>query len=290
MGYLRSIIWPRYGRRKGRGDTGRAEIHYTFPMEQIITAALQAGRAIMDIYAQPEGDWEITHKADNSPLTLADRRSHEVIAAALAAHSSYPILSEEGQHLPYDERKDWHRLWVVDPLDGTKEFIKRNGEFTVNIALVEDGMPIWGVIYAPARNTIYWGGRDEAPVKATVNPETLALSDRQALPLPATGRPFRIVASRSHLSGETAAYIDRLRQAHGEVETVSAGSSLKLCLVAEGTADVYPRLAPTMEWDTAAGDAIARAAGCQVTDAATGNPLVYNKPDLHNPFFIVSRR
>ncbi len=266
----------------------------TFPtqMNKIIAAALKAGHAIMDIYSRPQADLEITHKADHSPLTLADRRSNEIISEALAACSPYPVLSEEGQHLPYEERKDWHRLWVVDPLDGTKEFIKHNGEFTVNIALVEDGTPIFGVIYAPALKRLYWGGREEGAFTATVAEGADAPGTATALhpqPQPA-GAPLRIVASRSHLSPETAAFIDRLRQTHGEVETVSAGSSLKLCLVAAGQADVYPRLAPTMEWDTAAGDAIARAAGCQVTDAAKGTPLVYNKPDLHNPFFIVSRR
>ncbi len=258
-------------------------------LEQTIQAALRAGQAIMEIYTHPDTDWEVERKADNSPLTLADRRSHAVIAEALSA-TPYPLLSEEGVHLPYDERKDWHTLWIVDPLDGTKEFLKRNDEFTVNIALVEDGVPTLGVIYVPAKHTLYWGVKGEGAFRADVDASTLQRSKVVSIPQPGAteGRPFRVVASRSHLSPETQQLIDRLRTAHPDLDTVSAGSSLKLCLVAEGNADIYPRLAPTMEWDTAAGHAIALAAGCTVTDAATGQPLRYNKPDLHNPFFIVA--
>lgn len=258
-------------------------------LEQTIQAALRAGQAIMEIYTHPDTDWEVERKADNSPLTLADRRSHAVIAEALSA-TPYPLLSEEGVHLTYDERKDWHTLWIVDPLDGTKEFLKRNDEFTVNIALVEDGVPTLGVIYVPAKHTLYWGVKGEGAFRADVDANTLQCSEAVSIPQPGAveGRPFRVVASRSHLSPETQQLIDGLRTAHPDLDTVSAGSSLKLCLVAEGKADIYPRLAPTMEWDTAAGHAIALAAGCTVTDAATGQPLRYNKPDLHNPFFIVA--
>lgn len=259
-------------------------------IEQVIAASVEAGRAIMNIYTHPDMDWQVERKADNSPLTLADRSSHEVIARALAG-SEYPLLSEEGVHLPYEERRNWKKLWIVDPLDGTKEFLKRNDEFTVNIALVEDGVPVWGVIYVPAQCRLYWGTREAGAFTALVNPETGEMSEQQSLPLAgaSAGRKFRVVASRSHLSIETQTYIDSLERQHGEVETVSAGSSLKLCLVAEGTADVYPRLAPTMEWDTAAGHAIALAAGCRVVHAETGEPLVYNKEDLHNPYFMVLR-
>ena len=258
-------------------------------LEHIISAALRAGQAIMDIYTHPDTDWQVERKADNSPLTLADRRSHAVIAEALAS-SPYPLLSEEGEHLPYAEREAWHKLWIVDPLDGTKEFLKRNDEFTVNIALVEDGTPVLGVIYVPAKHVLYWGETGKGAFRAEVDPLTLERSEAEQLPLAGAkeGRPFLVVASRSHLSPETQQLIDGLRPAHPDLETVSAGSSLKLCLVAEGKADIYPRLAPTMEWDTAAGHAIALAAGCTVTDAATGEPLRYNKPDLHNPFFIVA--
>lgn len=256
--------------------------------DDLIRVALDAGRAIMDVYTRPDTDWEVERKADHSPLTVADRRAHAVIADALA-RSGCPLLSEEGEHLPYAERREWKRFWVVDPLDGTKEFLKRNDEFTVNIALVENGDPVWGVVYAPALYRLFWGVMGEGAFTASVDPSDYAAGEAQRLPLTGArdGRPFRVVASRSHLSPETATFIEALRGDHPDLETVSAGSSLKLCLVAEGKADVYPRLAPTMEWDTAAGHAIAAAAGRTVVDAETGRPLRYNKEDLHNPFFIV---
>lgn len=259
-------------------------------LHTVIAAAIRAGQAIMEIYTHPDTDWQVERKADNSPLTLADRRSHAVIAEALK-QTPYPLLSEEGEHLPYDERRAWQTLWVVDPLDGTKEFLKRNDEFTVNIALVTDGTPVMGVIYVPATHRLYWGEVGKGAFTAQVDAATGQPGPAQPLPLADAdkARPFRVVASRSHLSDETRTFIDRLKAQHGEVDTVSAGSSLKLCLVAEGKADVYPRLAPTMEWDTAAGHAIAVAAGCRVDDAETGEPLHYNKEDLHNPFFVVSR-
>lgn len=259
-------------------------------LQKVIAAALSAGRAIMEVYTHPDTDWEVERKADNSPLTIADRKAHAIIAEALA-DTPYPLLSEEGAHQPYAERRKWHTLWVVDPLDGTKEFLKRNDEFTVNIALVTDGRPVMGVIYAPALHRLYWGEADNGngAFTAEVNPETLTVGEARRIPAANApqGRAYRVVASRSHLSPETQAFINGLQAAHGTVETVSAGSSLKLCLVAEGKADIYPRLAPTMEWDTAAGHAIALAAGREVVNADNGQPLVYNKEDLHNPFFIV---
>ena len=158
----------------------------------------------MQIYTHPDLDWQVERKADNSPLTLADRESHRVIAEALES-SPYPLLSEEGAHLPYDERKDWRTLWIVDPLDGTKEFLKRNDEFTVNIALVTDGVPVLGVIYVPAKNRLFWGEKGQGAFTAEVEPETLHVGEAEALPLKGadTGRPYRVVASRSHLSTET---------------------------------------------------------------------------------------
>lgn len=264
-----------------------------------VSAAVKAGEAIMDVYAAPADGWEVERKADDSPLTLADRRAHAVIADALAA-TPYPLLSEEGAHADYSVRSAWPTLWVVDPLDGTKEFIKRNGEFTVNIALVHEGAPVLGVVYVPVPRVVYWGtaavpssalcgdGAERCGVayKALAAVGTEGLRDVERLPLPRSGGKFTIVASRSHLSPETRDFVEEMRRQHGEVELRSAGSSLKLCLVAEGGADVYPRLAPTMEWDTAAGDAVVRAAGGQITDAATGQPLRYNKEDLHNPHFV----
>ena len=244
-------------------------------------AALEAGTEIMRIYLDPKQDFGIEKKADNSPLTLADKAAHNSIVRHLVS-TGIPILSEEGAHLPYEERRKWHRLWVVDPLDGTKEFIKKNGEFTVNIALVEGGSPILGVIYVPAIEVLYTGIVGEGAWKEVRgNKEMVNVKS-------SNGKCFTVVASRSHMNPETDEFIENLRKIHDNVGLVSSGSSLKICLVAEGFADIYPRFAPTMEWDTAAGDAIARAAGRRVADAQTGQPLTYNKPDLHNPRFIVS--
>lgn len=256
-------------------------------INKIIDAALRAGHAIMDIYTHPDTDWQVERKADNSPLTLADKRSHQIIAEALK-NTNIPLLSEEGAHLPYDERKVWKRLWIVDPLDGTKEFLKRNDEFTVNIALVEKGVPVMGVVYAPAKHLLYYGEKGKGAYAAIVNGDE-EIENLHAIPTKEAylDRPYRIVASRSHLSAETESFINDLRKQHPDLEMVSAGSSLKICLVAEGKADVYPRLAPTMEWDTAAGHAVVLAAGKEVVYAADGAPLHYNKEDLHNPYFIV---
>lgn len=258
-------------------------------------AAVKAGQAIMEVYESPETDWEVERKADNSPLTLADRKAHAVICGYLR-ETPFHILSEEGRHAEYAERKDVKTMWIVDPLDGTKEFLKRNGEFTVNIALCHEGSPVVGAIYVPARRQLYTGivcaDESEAFLKTLgenfepVSCEKLPLKDGAAHRM--GGGTFVVVASRSHLSEETEQFVARMHSEHGDVELRSAGSSLKICLVAEGEADVYPRLAPTMEWDTAAGQAVAEAAGCSVTDAGSGQPLRYNKEDLHNPYFIVA--
>ncbi|MCI7777765.1 MAG: 3'(2'),5'-bisphosphate nucleotidase CysQ, partial [Prevotellaceae bacterium] len=218
------------------------------------------------------------------------------------------VLSEEGRHLPYEERCGWDCLWVVDPLDGTKEFIKKNGEFTVNVALVRQGAPVLGVGSVPATRVLYYGIVGEGAWKCTVpaleanlpEADSLAAFLSQGAPSAGTspfgGEPlptdqghdtFTVVASRSHMSPETQAYIQEMERVHGQVRTVSSGSSIKICLVAEGVADAYPRFAPTMEWDTAAGDAVARAAGRAVTNAENGKPLLYNKPNLLNPWFLV---
>jgi 3'(2'), 5'-bisphosphate nucleotidase len=249
-----------------------------------------------------EGDWDVEEKADKSPLTRADREAHDVIVEVLEHETpDVPILSEEGAHLPFETRTGWKRLWVVDPLDGTKEFLSRNGEFTVNVALVEDGVPVLGVVAVPALDTWYvaasGGGafrasRAELDAAVTTADLLKELSARAArLAAAGPGDAARVVASRSHLNAETEAFIEKLRGRHGEVELVQAGSAVKLCRVAEGAADYYPRLAPTMEWDTAAGDAVVREAGGRVFEAAAdgtsaGAPLVYNKEDLHNPYFV----
>ncbi len=259
-----------------------------------IRAALLAGKDILKIYNDPKADFGIERKADNSPLTIADKRAHNRIAEELNA-SSIPILSEEGLQTDYETRKNWKTLWIVDPLDGTKEFIKRNGEFTVNIALVENNTPVLGVIYVPANRTLYFSEdtigayRVEDIDYHAAGLSTDDLMERaDRLPLEqADTKGFVVVASRSHLSTETENYIRKLESEYGHVSLISCGSSLKICRVAEGTADIYPRFAPTMEWDTAAGHAIARAAGKNIYLTNEKQTLHYNKEDLLNPWFIV---
>ena len=262
-------------------------------LEVAIRASLEAGRYILEIYTDPSQDFGIEKKADNSPLTLADKASHRCIMQYLEP-LGIPMLSEEGKYIPYDIRQQWDELWVIDPLDGTKEFIKKNGEFTVNIALVRKGVPIMGVIYVPVKETLYFGYQAEEggrAFKAIASPQTSVdevLQKSTQIPLErCDDEVFRVVASRSHMSPETYAYVEEMKRTHSQVELISSGSSIKICLVAEGAADAYPRYAPTMEWDTAAGDAIARAAGKNVINVETGCPLVYNKSDLLNSCFLV---
>lgn len=268
--------------------------HQTGLLELAIRAALAAGRDIMEIYNDPSQDFGIERKADNSPLTLADKAAHRRIVDMLE-NTELPILSEEGSHDGYEHRRQWVAFWMVDPLDGTKEFIKRNGEFTVNIALILDTHPHVGVVYAPARKLLYFGD----PLLGSYKVEDIVDWDEderlpdlvgRAMRLPQErpeGRAYTIVASRSHMSPETETFIEEARKEYGQVETISSGSSLKICLVAEGAADAYPRYAPTMEWDTAAGHAVAACAGKWVYQAGTDLPIKYNKEDLHNPWFLV---
>ena len=257
-----------------------------------IRAAIDAGKAIMDIYNDPAADFGIEQKADNSPLTKADKAAHKIISNLLSV-TPFPILSEEGADIPYKERKKWQTFWLVDPLDGTKEFIKRNGEFTVNIALIEKGVPDAGVIYVPVRRELYFGSLNEGAFKASdidyEHQPTLEELRTKARRMPVTPlhQGLVVVASRSHMTEETRMYIDNLRKQGVPVTLISSGSSLKICLVAEGSADIYPRFAPTMEWDTAAGHAIVKAAGCEIYHIDEKTPLRYNKEDLHNPWFIV---
>lgn len=260
-----------------------------------IDAALKAGKDILSIYNDPASDFEIERKADNSPLTIADRKAHETIVNLLN-ETPFPVLSEEGKKLDYEVRKEWNALWIVDPLDGTKEFIKRNGEFTVNIALVEDGIPVMGVIYLPVKEELFFACDDLGAYKLTGISELHASSTLSGLVEASVRLPenrlhdhFVIVASRSHLSPETEQYIETMKERYPQVELISSGSSIKICLVAEGKADVYPRFAPTMEWDTAAGHAIARGAGMEVYQYGKTLPLLYNKENLLNPWFIVEK-
>ncbi|MBN1838585.1 MAG: 3'(2'),5'-bisphosphate nucleotidase CysQ [Campylobacterales bacterium] len=253
-------------------------------IELIKSIALEAGDAIMRIYAK---EFSIEYKDDESPLTEADTLSNAIICKALKYHfPTLPLLSEENEAIVYEIRKNWEYYWCIDPIDGTKEFIKKNGEFTVNIALIHKDTPVLGVVYAPALEEMYWAKKGEGAYK-----------NGAKLPLhvnPSPKEKLFVVASKSHLSSETQAFIDALPTKR--IEQVSKGSSLKLCMVAEGIADIYPRLAPTMEWDTAAADAIVREAGkmtyqynstFNIQNSKLQKPIVYNKADLNNPWFVV---
>ncbi len=255
-----------------------------------IQAAIKAGQEILKIYDDPNADFSIEKKADQSPLTIADRISHNVISEWLR-QTNIPVLSEEGKDIPYAERSQWKQFWLVDPIDGTKEFIKKNGEFTVNIALIENNLPIAGVIYVPVKEDLYWGlvGQGAWKIKTNQLPESLDELTQQAqqLPIEQSRTNYRVVGSRSFMTAETENFINQLRIQYPDLEIVSKGSSLKICMVAEGEADIYPRFGPTMEWDTAAGQALAMAAGKQVNLTDKQTPLSYNKENLLNPFFIV---
>lgn len=255
-----------------------------------VKAALEAGKEILEIYHSD--DFEVELKGDNSPLTKADLASHNVIMSHLSK-TDIPVLSEEGKSIPYTSRKDWKQLWIVDPIDGTKEFIKRNGEFTVNIALIENQKTVIGVIYVPALGDLYFSTSEMGAYKVSVNLEDYDVDDlinlASKLPLERKDGTFTVVASRSHMSPETEAYVTEMREKHGNVNLISKGSSLKLCMVAEGQADCYPRFAPTMEWDTAAGQAICEHAGFEVIDWSTKERMLYNRQELLNNWFLVRK-
>ena len=245
-------------------------------IEKVCAIACKAGAAIMEVYS---GDFNVENKSDNSPLTVADRLSHEIITRDLQNLSrDIPVLSEEGKDIPYETRKNWKYFWLIDPLDGTKEFIKRNGEFTVNIALVDGNSPVLGVVQVPAQNKLFCGvvGKwtfvregDGAPLPIRVRSADLSAG-------------LTVIMSRSHPSPELEGYLKNMKVA----QALAVGSSLKLCAIAEGKADLYPRLGPTMEWDTAAGQAVVEAAGGSVM-TPEGMPLTYNKKNLLNPYFVV---
>lgn len=255
-----------------------------------IQASIEAGKAIMQIY---EKDFTVDYKEDASPLTEADQAANAVIMEHLLT-TGIPVISEENKQLPYSERKDWSSCWIVDPLDGTKEFIKKNGEFTVNIALVTNGVPQFGVIYVPAVKTVYYGDiASQNSYRVVLDSHDVPIEDvlanAEAIRPAASETAMRVVGSRSHMSADTQEFVDSLKETTDkEIEIVSKGSSLKFCLVAEGNADVYPRFAPTMEWDTAAGQAICNAVGVSVIDNGTKKDMVYNKENLLNPYFLVS--
>lgn len=246
-------------------------------LPRVVEIARRAGAAIMQVYA--EVNPSVEYKQDKSPLTHADLESHHIIDEGLRRLApAWPVLSEESREIPFEQRSGWQRFWLVDPLDGTKEFLKRNGEFTVNIALMEANHPVLGVVYAPAIDTMYYAARGEGAWKAKGGQVEAIRIGRAA-----TGRT-RVVTSRSHASLEE--NLDRYTGGDKDCDFVTMGSSLKFCLVAEGAADVYPRTGPTSEWDTAAAQCVVEQAGGTVTDLE-GNPMRYNKQLLLNPGFVV---
>jgi 3'(2'), 5'-bisphosphate nucleotidase len=272
-----------------------------------LVAAKKAGDEILEVY---HGKIDVTYKEDDSPLTLADERAHRSIVENLPSVSTkdIPILSEEGKDIPYEQRAEWEYLWLVDPLDGTKEFVKRRDEFTVNIALIEKSRPIVGVVFLPAVGSLYFAAEgfgaykvddvntvgqllDDAGNSAGNTLQLASVVDRAAkLPLPrAAGRTssqINLVGSRSHGIEALSDFVEKMKENYDTVGFVPAGSALKFCLVAEGKADLYPRFGPTMEWDTAAGHCVVEQSGGAVVRMSEKTPLDYNKRDLLNPHFI----
>jgi len=253
-------------------------------IQDIVKIAKNAGKAIIEIYNQ---DFDVEFKTDNTPLTIADQKANKIILAALNKlpvnsflQQNILILSEEGRNVPYDERKNWEYFWLIDPLDGTKEFVKKNGEFTTNIALIYKGAPVLGVVYSPVLDVCYWAKKGEGAFK---NGEKLPIKAKKQRDV------YKIVASRSHMSEETKEFIDAI-ETEKEKVIISIGSSLKICLVAEGEANVYPRLGPTMEWDTAAAHAIVNESDGlfnKYRDNDTYQKHLYNKENLLNDWFVV---
>ncbi|EAR02535.1 3'(2'),5'-bisphosphate nucleotidase CysQ [Maribacter sp. HTCC2170] len=256
-----------------------------------LKSAVEAGKEILKIY---ENEFEISIKEDKSPLTEADIASSDIINSYLKP-TGFHIISEEIRNLEFDIRKDWKTCWIVDPLDGTKEFIKRNGEFTVNIALVENGIPKMGVIYVPVTRELYYADVSKGKAYKTLlnnahETDGSYFNDNDLItPIEDDKEMIKVVGSRSHMNKDTLKFIEELKNEYRGIDIVSKGSSLKFCLVAEGKADIYPRLAPTMEWDTAAGHAICSAVGLTVISKETNKELAYNKKDLLNSHFIVKK-
>lgn len=254
-------------------------------LTKAIKAALKAGEIIMKIYNSK--DFSIVLKNDSSPLTKADTDAHKIIKKSLG--TSLPMLSEEGSKIDYLKRKNWSKFWMIDPIDGTKEFIKRNGEFTVNIALIQNQTSIMGVVYAPALKTLYFaekgfGSYKAEGIESIEDLSHLNISDLSNCTYP---KSYTLVVSKSHMNDETQDYVDRKEEEYGEIICKSFGSSLKICKVADGSAHCYPRFGPTMEWDTAAAHAIAIYAKCKLTKIDLSTDLCYNKENLLNPYFIV---
>ncbi len=250
-------------------------------VDYLVETCRQAGAVVMEVY---HTDIEAWRKQDGSPVTEADLRSDRLISARLRQRfPGVPVLSEETvEETPYELRRHWSEFWTVDPLDGTKEFLKRNGQFTINIALIQHGRPTAGLVYAPAKDLLYCAAGEYAFRREG------DAAPRPFPPLqPASRTTLRVVGSLSHPSPEMKRFLAEQRHSYEQVEFVAMGSSLKICLVAEGRADIYPRFGPTMEWDTAAAHAIANRAGRRVLRYGSDEELRYNKPDLHNPWFVV---
>ncbi|MCO5247639.1 MAG: 3'(2'),5'-bisphosphate nucleotidase CysQ [Chitinophagales bacterium] len=250
-------------------------------IEFLIQISIEAGNAIMKVY---DREFKIETKDDKSPLTEADLLSNEIITKALKKkYLQIPIISEENKLIDFSVRKSWDWCWLVDPIDGTKEFIKRNGEFTVNIALVHQQEVVAGVVYVPAQEKVFYAIKGQGAFLKEDSKDIKQLKIRKI----AEDGILRVVASRSHKSAAVDDYVKGIEKKYHNIDFVAAGSSLKFCLLAEGQADVYPRLAPTMEWDTAAGHIVAKEAGAVIIDNETQEELKYNKENLLNPFFVV---
>ena len=255
-------------------------------LDTALKAALKAGKKTLEYY---HTEMTVVVKDDHSPLTQADLESNQIINEYLDS-TEVPILSEENKNDPYEVRKEWTSFWLIDPLDGTKEFINKRAEYTINIALVENGIPVLGVVYAPALDLLYFGSKKHGSFKlkeaSNYSVDKIRKHAKQ-IEVGELSKKLRVVASRSHLSEETSRFIDNLDKHKSIGKMTSIGSSLKLCMIAEGKADIYPRLGPTMEWDTAASHAVVLYAGGIVIETSYFQPLSYNKADLHNPYFIV---
>ncbi len=296
------------------------QVNQRMPFGELLITGLRAsqlaGSAILSVY---NTDFDVEYKQDKSPLTLADKRSHEIIKRELEANfPDIPMLSEEGNDIPYEERKDWEYFWVVDPLDGTKEFVKKNGEFTVNIALMHYSRPVLGIIYIPVSGAVYYsldktgsfklgedGPKTWRSILKDVGESPPSLNNHNSVfdklisastqlqcsknKREEEGPPsLNVIVSRSHMTDDTEAFLDKLGKKYKNINKLSIGSSTKLCAIAEGKADVYPRFAPTMEWDTAAGQAIIEQAGGYFVQAGTHESFEYNKKNLVNPWFIAA--
>ena len=251
---------------------------YSKELEIAVSAALEAGDEIMDVYNKTE-DINYEKKSDDSPLTIADKRSHNKIVSYLE-ETGINVISEESKSIEYNERRNWEEYWLVDPLDGTKEFIKKNGEFTVNIALIKNNKPHLGIVYCPTQKTLYYNDHEKNVYKK-VGEDITNLNKRNSVNESTEG--LRVVVSRSHMSEETSEYVSKL----SDPKLISCGSSLKFLYIADDKADIYPRFGPTMEWDTGAAHSILNALEIQVINLETGRELTYNKENLLNPHFII---